>query len=268
MKALIGIAALVLVGMSGFSVVQDFAYYAELQEGQLQPSPDFESPAPSGPSMNATSNLDGSFSVDCKHVLYDANDNYWNLSMQARVFDPVGNQIGFSSNSAYKPALTSWAIGTDSDPEDGTYKCEVDNYAEGQYLGQSLATLTVSFFWPTSLSVSSDQYIRRNFNDYDREIHYQVHDQYQNPLQVEGLEVIESYNKTSDTCTMPGIDTAQTLTNNQGRFKDNYRMQSVPGCDLNPMCSATFNQTIRVADRVVRTNEVVYDCYGVTITPQ
>lgn len=261
-----GILAVILAAFTGLAVHDDFVYYAELAGSEQPPQQDANASGQGGPSMSAGSDIDGTFTVDCKHVLYDPGGNYWNLSLQARVFDPVGNQIGSSMNSAYKPSLTAWAVGSDSNPEDGTYKCEVDNYAEGQYLGQSLATLTVSFRWPTSLSVAYDQYIRHNFNDYNREIHYQVHDQYQNPLQVGGLQVIETYVEEEDTCSMPVIDTAVTVTNDQGKFRDNYYLQSVDGCTVNSACFARYEQTIKVADRVVRVNEVRYDCYGVTIT--
>ena len=190
------------------------------------------------------------------------------LSIDVELKDPTGKVLKTASDSTYSTNVrVEFAV---PPTVSGTYTCygrfDVNGTTIEYLIDQHQIVLPPPV--PTSLSVYYDQYLWRSFNNYNRELRYQVLEQQGRPLHVGGLQVVETYVKLRDTCPMPAIQTATTSTNAQGQFKDNYRLSSVPGCQANPACSATFEQTIRVANRVVRVNEVTYGCNGVTITPR
>jgi len=118
--------------------------------------------------------------------------------------------------------------------------------------------------------VVSDDYLIQSFDNYNRELHYQVRNQLPGDLTVSGLGVTESYALNSNSCNRHAIETASDTTNAQGRFKDNYWVNGSgnPGCAQNSNCTTNYTQEIRVAGILVRTNGVIYGCNGVSITPQ
>lgn len=127
---------------------------------------------------------------------------------------------------------------------------------------------TVQTQRPSSLQTVSDTYIVQQFNNYNRERHYQVLDQDGQAMTQSGLPVTESYSAWNPNgCNFSPIATGSTTTNNQGRFKDNYLMNSAPMCISNPNCTSTATQTIRVSGNTVGTFTTTYGCNGVTITP-
>ena len=121
---------------------------------------------------------------------------------------------------------------------------------------------------PSALQTVYDQYNTQQFNNYDRERHYQVLDQNGQPMTQSGLPVTESYSPwSSNGCNLGAIQTGSTNTNNQGRFKDNFILSGVPTCNTNPQCTSTAQQTVRVSGNVVGTFSVTYGCNSVTVTP-
>ncbi len=121
---------------------------------------------------------------------------------------------------------------------------------------QELANLELL---PTWLTVVSDTFLSPPGDGliYNRERTYQVHDQFGAPLEKGGYLVAEDYSNPSgqsNPCFLGVPDTDWTLTNNQGRFADNYYMGGSPPAN----CQSAVTQRIWVDGRKVLQHEVIY----------
>lgn len=209
-------------------------------------------------------------SLVCNSYLTSETGVWYNLGMEAHLFRPDDTPFGSGTNGAYKPSLYIDGRGFDPNPVSGTYKCETDNYVEGQWIGKSISTINIIVLLPSYLTVISDGYLTQEFDNYNREIFYQAKNQFDDDLTIPNLSVSESYSPISNSCNRSPIQTGSASTNSIGRFKDNYWVQGsgTPGCQEDPQCTTAATQTIRVANILVRTNEVTFGCNGVTIVPQ
>jgi hypothetical protein len=115
---------------------------------------------------------------------------------------------------------------------------------------------------PTSLSVASDQYITPESGQlYNRERHYQVRDQFGEPLQRGGMTVTENYSDLQGNCGIGEVTIGQGSTNGSGQFKDNYWLGGSPP---NP-CTQTATQRHYVNGTQVSTFSVQWTRTSVSI---
>lgn len=254
------------------SVADDFTYYADVEGQEENGEPSSVQMPSHGPSLSVEGS-DLGFTTTC-HAQLSANDfGSYTLDVVAAIVRPTGEQIGWGHNYVTGKSSVSLTFSAfDPSPEDGNYRCVVDNYVYGQNIGQSLASLLVSVRWPTSLATTSDQYLYQGTQNYNREIHYEVRDQFNQPLKIDNLPVEETYelDTSQNSCGGQQPQTGSGPTNNVGQFKDNLYVTpgGLPNCPTNPGCTTRTTQRIKVSGFLTRTNEVVYACNSVSVTPQ
>jgi hypothetical protein len=118
---------------------------------------------------------------------------------------------------------------------------------------------------PSALSITSDEYLSSHpGQNYNRERHFKVLDQYGHEMPYAGRSVTETYtpNPPSGNCTSSSITTASTATNSSGEFKDNYCMSGGP----NP-CTSSSTQNHSVNGHAVSTCSVTWHHDDVSINP-
>jgi hypothetical protein len=220
-----------------------------------------------GPSLTL-SRSDYGVEAECLGILSNDDGYYFDLGYDARILSPSGEVMATQSNGQYKPSIVGDLLGFDSTPEDGNYKCEFVWLVENWTSNPQIATIPIVVRYPASLSVIYDEYVVAQFNNYNRELHYQTKDQAGNNLSVINMLVDESYSTPSPNECNISVQTATARTTLQGQFRDNYVNSGLPACNLNSACISRTDQTIKVANFSVRTNEVTYACGSVAINPR
>lgn len=220
----------------------------------------------SGPFVADVRTRDYGVEVDCTGSLSSNSGSYYYLTYDAHIRSPGGELLAFQTNTLYKPSITGYLVGFDSSPEDGDYTCDFAWEVDGTSLGTTQASMPIVVRYPSSLSVVSDTYIKKLFQDYDRQRIYQTLDEDGSVLQVGDMHVTESYTPFSPNgCNITTLATASTDTNGQGRFLDHYRASSIPMCSIDPDCTSKTTQTIKVENFAVATYQVTYGCSSVSI---
>jgi hypothetical protein len=83
--------------------------------------------------------------LGCSATIWSEDESYWTFTDEMRLFDPGDDQLSFSTNWVYKPALTGAVAANLTDPSEGDYTCKADWWVESEYLGYDEITIQVNY---------------------------------------------------------------------------------------------------------------------------
>lgn len=97
-----------------------------------------------------------SANLGCNFAIQDDEEQYWDFTYEARIYDPDDNQIGYGTSwVSDKMSFSSNYTKTVADPPEGLYKCSVQWWVNNTQLPLQWAQFNLSYLVPTSETTTS-----------------------------------------------------------------------------------------------------------------